>query len=360
MRTTCTIIFLCLSLYAPAQTDSTTSQQRNWDIVPMISGSPEFGLLLGVNPIFTFKTNPADTVLRTSFFGPQLFGTFKKQFGIQIPGNLFFQQNRYALDFMINGANSRWRYYGIGNEIDLEEYDSYRFRGLTVDLVLLRRLFSSFYAGAGYRYNYLDVFSPTAGGLLETEQPAGHHGYTASGPVMVLRWESRDNVMNAYRGSFINIRGELHRTATGSTHHFEVLTLDFRHYIPLSQKPYHVLAFQVLHQATFGSVPFTELGMIGGSMINRGYFSGAYRDRHSLALQIEYRQMLGKKIGGVLFLSGGNLMSGYNELDPGETRFAAGIGLRFALLPQNRVNLRFDYAVGRNSRGQYFGINEAF
>ena len=353
-----TTILLGFSFCIYAQTDST--KHYNWDIIPLISVSPEVGLLLGVNPIFNFKTTPEDTLLRSSFLSPQVFGTFREQYGIQIPGNLFFKQNDYSLDLMISGVNSEWRYYGTGNNVDLDKYDRYRFRALSIDVALLRKVMKNVYAGAGYRFNHQDIFTPPEGGILETDRPVGYRGFTASAPALLLRWESRDNILNAYRGTFLNLRGELHRNATGSTHSFEVLSLDFRHYIPLSKRPYHVLAFQLLHQATFGRVPFAELGMQGGSVIQRGYFSGVYRDRYSVAFQMEYRQMLGKKLGVVLFASTGNVMPAYDQLDLGETTFAAGIGLRFALISQNRINLRYDHAFGNNSQGQYFGIGEAF
>lgn len=176
----------------------------------------------------------------------------------------------------------------------------------------------------------------------------------------MLRWDSRDNMLNPYRGSYVNLRGELHRTELSSSYPFEVFMADFRHYVPLSEKLYHVLAFQVLHQATFGQVPFAELSMLGGSTINRGYFAGGYRDRHIMSVQAEYREMLGKSFGFVAFASAGNVMADYHELQPEDTRVAAGVGLRFAVLPQNRINLRLDFAWGQGSQGLYFGVSEAF
>ena len=359
-KTAWIIFFLSLSVCSFAQPDSTGNRQRKWQIIPMISNSPELGLLLGVNPVKTFKINRADSVLRPSFLSPQLFGTFKRQFGIEIPGNLFFSQNKYVLDFRLSATSSRWRYYGIGNEVDLDQYDTYRFKALAADVILLRKVVAHMYLGGGYRYNYQDISTPPNGGLLDTDRPTGYRGFTASGAAAVIRWDSRDNILNTYKGSFLNLRGEIHRPGLGSSHAFEALTVDFRHFIPLSDQPFHVLAFQVLHQATFGEVPFAELGMLGGSVINRGYFSGAFRDRHLISAQAEYREMLGRNLGGVIFASAGKLMTTYHELDPEEARFSWGVGLRYALIPESRLNLRLDLAWGEDSQGLYFGISEAF
>lgn len=37
-----------------------------------------------------------------------------------------------------------------------------------------------------------------------------------------------------------------------------------------------------------------------------------------------------------------------------------GFGIRFRLLDDTRVNLRFDWGFGDNSSGNYVGVNEAF
>ena len=360
LKTKLVLACLFLSIYCFGQQDSSGLENTRWQIIPMISSSPETGLLLGANPIRTFKTNPSDSLVRPSFLSAQLFGTFKKQFGLTTQGNLFFQQNTYILEFTISGLINVWRYYGIGTEVDLEQYDSYDFRAITGDVILFRQVIPKIYLGAGYRYNHQYIPTPSEGGLLDTDRPRGYRGFTASGPAAVIRWDSRDNILNAYRGSFFNLRGELHRTALGSSHPFEVFTADFRKYIPLSKKPFHVLAFQVQHQARFGQVPFAELSMLGGSMINRGYFSGAYRDKHLLSIQAEYREMLDEKFGAVFFASAGNTMPAYNELDLDDTRLAIGVGLRYALLPENRINLRLDFAWGQDSQGLYVGIAESF
>lgn len=136
------LALLICSYYVRAQSDSDSTQlpPRNWDIVPMISSSPEMGLLLGINPIFSFTINPSDSLLRHSFVSAELFGTFKKQFGASGQGSLLFRQNNYQLNFSLNATLNQWRYYGVGNEIDLEQYDTYRFRAYLPILSCCERL----------------------------------------------------------------------------------------------------------------------------------------------------------------------------------------------------------------------------
>jgi outer membrane protein assembly factor BamA len=362
MKTIALLAIVCAGVYvsALAQSDSEANGKPEWDLVPLISTSPETSLMLGVNPVFTFRLNRSDTSSPRSFLSTQAFGTLKRQFGVQVRGNFFWGQNKYVAEVGADAARSVWRYYGIGNGIDLKRYDTYRFGALYADAIFLRKLAAALYAGVGYRYNQLSDVSGTDGGLLAENKPVGYTGFTATGPALVLRWDSRDHRLTAYRGYFLNLRWQQHWTGLGSTQSFETVTADLRRYIPLSKQSASVLALQLLHYASFGQVPFAELGQVGGSVINRGYFQGGYRDRHLLAFQAEVRQMFGKTLGGVLFASAGNVMAAYDELGFTRTRLAAGAGLRFVVLPQSRVSIRLDFAWGQNSSGLYFGINEAF
>ena len=176
-KTAWIIFFISLSVCAFAQPDSTGNRQRKWQIIPMISNSPELGLLLGVNPVKTFKINRADSVLRPSFLSPQLFGTFKKQFGIEIPGNLFFSQNKYVLDFRLSATSSRWRYYGIGNEVDLDQYDTYRFRALAADIILLRKVVAHMYLGGGVPVQLSGYFCSSGWWVASRGPPYGLQGF---------------------------------------------------------------------------------------------------------------------------------------------------------------------------------------
>ena len=355
-----TLILITWSYNVGAQSDSVKHPPQNWDLIPMIKSSPEVGLLIGVKPVFSFKTNPTDSLLSPSFLSTELFGSLRRQFGVSGKGAFFFNQNLYKIEAELNATLDQWRYYGIGNEIDLEEYDTYRFQALSSNIVLLRKMVAHVYFGLGHRYHLQHLFDWENNEMLLADRPRGVEGFTSSGVIAVLRWDNRDNMLNAYKGSYLNLHVERYMTDIGSTFPFEVLTIDFRHYLPLYDESFHVLAFQVLHQATFGKVPFAELSMLGGSTINRGYFSGGYRDHHIISGQAEYREMLSQSFGFVVFASAGNVMADYQELQLEETKVAGGVGIRFAVLTQNRINLRLDFAWGQNSRGFYFGISEAF
>ena len=48
------------------------------------------------------------------------------------------------------------------------------------------------------------------------------------------------------------------------------------------------------------------------------------------------------------------------DLGGSDVKPGGGVGVRFLLAKQNRINLRFDYAWGQDSSAFYIGLGEAF
>jgi outer membrane translocation and assembly module TamA len=87
---------------------------------------------------------------------------------------------------------------------------------------------------------------------------------------------------------------------------------------------------------------------------------GRYRDRAMWTAQIEWRQQMSDRFGGVLFGGIGGIGDSLGDLDHGKFLPAVGMGLRYKASPETGTNLRLDIAMGRDSQAIYFGIGEAF
>ena len=99
----------------------------------------------------------------------------------------------------------------------------------------------------------------------------------------------------------------------------------------------------------------------------RGYVAGRYFTRYSLATQMEYRLVLPKRFGLVVFGGVGGVipMAVIRKLlqRVQTSRFlaeAGGVGLRFQLSKAYHVNLRADFAQGVNDHTFSLGVGEAF
>jgi outer membrane translocation and assembly module TamA len=83
-----------------------------------------------------------------------------------------------------------------------------------------------------------------------------------------------------------------------------------------------------------------------------------------IASQAEYRWKFYKKWGAVFFGGTGSIWGNENN---GEEEFerhwlpSAGLGLRFMVSEEKKINMRLDFAVGVDgNQGLYFGVMEAF
>ncbi|EJL31726.1 BamA/TamA family outer membrane protein, partial [Novosphingobium sp. AP12] len=106
--------------------------------------------------------------------------------------------------------------------------------------------------------------------------------------------------------------------------------------------------------------PFYDLCLYGMSGDLRGYEMGRYRDRASWAAQIEWRQELSEKFGAVWFAGIGGIASSLSDLDNTKMLPSTGMGLRYRASKETGVNLRLDFAIGKDSSAVYFGVGEVF
>ena len=99
---------------------------------------------------------------------------------------------------------------------------------------------------------------------------------------------------------------------------------------------------------------------MGGNQIMRGYYQGRFRDNNQVALQAEYRRQVIPWLGFVLFGSVGDVAASVDRFDLGDFKAAGGAGVRLMIDKKDRINIRFDYGLGRDTSGFYFAFAESF
>ena len=202
------------------------------------------------------------------------------------------------------------------------------------------------------------AIEPTPGGILDEQDPVGHQGGLSSGLGIAILHDSRDNLLNPQRGHFLDIEQQFFAPAFGSQFSFVRFGLDARTYIPIKKKS--ILAFQAKLGLQSGQPPFRMLSLLGSANDMRGYYQGRYRDRDHYALQAEYRLPLFWRIGVAGFAGIGDVGRTPSDFLTSTTKYTLGGGLRFLMDKAENINLRFDFAWGRQSTGFYVAFGEAF
>jgi outer membrane translocation and assembly module TamA len=76
--------------------------------------------------------------------------------------------------------------------------------------------------------------------------------------------------------------------------------------------------------------------------------------------QVEYRFPLFWRLGMTAFAGAGDVFNNFQDLSLSRLKYSAGLGLRLLVNPKERVNIRLDYARGREGGYFYFSVSEAF
>jgi outer membrane protein assembly complex protein YaeT len=154
-----------------------------------------------------------------------------------------------------------------------------------------------------------------------------------------------DNVLNAHRGYQLAFHAEQAGRLVPGTFNYYAASIDGRHYLPVTGESVIVASrLQLGNIRPFGqdqiSVPLSKKYFLGGATSIRGW--GRYEisplsgsglpigGDSMLAFSEELRVSLRGKLGGVLFLDGGNVWERSGGFSLGDLRYAIGPGLRYA------------------------------
>ena len=147
----------------------------------------------------------------------------------------------------------------------------------------------------------------------------------------------------------------------GSDFNFNAYHIDLRKYYKLASEKEHILALRSLNTFTSSQAPWNHKSQLG-NLSFRGYFEGRFRDQNFSSFQAEYRSpLLIWRFGIVGFAGYGWVYNSLDEFINNKKYATIGTGIRYSLNKEDKLNLRFDFALGElGNRGVYFGIREVF
>jgi outer membrane protein assembly factor BamA len=334
-------------------------KEKSYVIAPELGRKPETGVLGGLFYLQVFKLAPkSDSTTRKSNTESYIDYTEKKQILAQIKNNLIFPNDR----FYLKGENFYNKFpdlfWGIGPRTTPEMQQSISYELFSVNQRLLTRINSRYFAGLAYQYVKLTDVSFAKGGILDTGHVSGAHGSRSSGVGFDLLYDSRDNILNTYKGLFVELTSLFNQKAFGGDHFFNSYVLDIRQFTNLGHR--RILALQGLVNYNIGDVPFRQLALIGGDMIMRGYYYGRYRDKLMIAAQAEFRFPVYKIVGLTVFAAGAEVGPSFSAMNWTDLHYTVGVCLRVMINKTERLNMGIDSGIGQNTSGLYFNSGEAF
>ena len=366
-------------------------------LFPIIGSNPAIGFMMGVGGQLAFKRAGENT--HYSMISGSLQYTTKNQKLLLIKNNIYSKNNK----FFFTGD---WRYqifsqstYGLGTNAPEDGILDYQYtlsgQDTSIDSLAQPLKFNflrfyqsisynitrSFYIGFGY---YLDSYSNiddeklrlTPGDTLITSNYAysKNYGfnpekYASSAIGMNLVSDTRDNMINAYKGHYAMVSWNSSLKILGSKKSANYFSMEGRFFQPLSKTvPRHLIAFWVMAEASpEGELPYLILPATAydqRSRSGRGYAQGRFRGNQMVYGEAEYRfpiSQCNSLWGGVLFINATTAnnptesLNVFQSIKPGY-----GFGARLMVDKKSRTNLAMDIGFGDNSFGFYLSAGETF
>lgn len=341
--------------------DTLSTEKKGVFVLPLIYYTPDTRWAFGGAGVYYFKIQPKDSTqkeTRTSFVQFLADYTQNKQSDVWATWNIFTRNETFLLKGDLRFRNFPDRFYGIGNTSLRSNEEKYVYNLLQLKAMFLRQLKKDVFIGFDYEFENEYGFKYTENGLLSSGTITGYKGGIGSALGAVAIIDTRDNIINAYKGSLTEFSTYFFSPVLGSSFRFMNVNGMYQKYWHLGKK--RVLAMQHKARFTFGDVPFLDMSTLGGEDILRGYAKNRYRDKNLIASQVEYRFPLFWRLGLTTFAGAGDIFNQMSDLSFKNLKYSVGTGLRFVINPAERLNIRLDYAYGREGGLYYIMVAEAF
>ena len=355
------LLFLCTAtgLFSAENKEKAEKPKTSGFIaLPIIYYTPETRWALGAGSMYYFRPRGEGLEHRPSSLGITGFYTQNKQYEISISPDLYLRGEKHRIYSNVKLQKSVYNFYGIGSNNPAGRSEVYTTHTVSYFLRAQKKIWSNLNIAVQHEYRYNNIIQTEKDGLLEPQKIPGSEVYHISGFSLHANWDSRNNVYYPYQGSWCEASVFIFRKIIGSNYDFSRYNINLRKYI--SVLPRHILAVQGLLNFINGTAPFQILSTLGGQDFMRGYYQGRFRENHSILLQMEYRMPVWKRFGAVGFASAGKVVHKLSDFTFKNLKYAYGFGIRFAIDPKERLNIRLDFGFTKDSSGVYFTVMEAF
>lgn len=361
------IFFCCLSVNSAAQfnkpASSDTAKKVTFAAIPIINYNSTFGFMGGAMGAMYYKLNKQDTISPSSstmLFG--MYSTSKTYFAMGLQ-QMYFNEDKWRAKFGIGRGDIFFQYFqglpSMGN------FGAYNEDGIWVDfkttmnfllLEVSRLVIKDLYVGVETMINKAntdyDITNPATGENFTSTAQMNSVGYT-------LLYDSRNNVNNPTKGFFIQYKNRFVREAFGASENFNRFEIAANNFWDIGNNHKSILVSRVFANISAGDVPFEGENVVGRDDI-RGYSEGKYRGNQVYTIQAEWRQKVYKKLGMVGFLGVASAVNQINEIPKSELLPGGGVGIRYLMIPGEKINVGFDVGVGKEDWSLTFRIGETF
>jgi outer membrane protein assembly factor BamA len=321
-------------------------------VVPIPMSSPTFGtgLILG-GAYYYAQTAEQKATQPSSFTGAAAgYTTNDSQFiGVMHQG--YMNEDTWRFNAAAGYADFRLELIPGDTESGEGRLD-WVIQGSFIQAKVSRTLSNDWYLGAKIRY--LDVNQTLT---VNSDPPDFNADDTIRSPGigLSLEYDTRDMPSNPFSGAQFELNALTAKQNSTEADSYQSYDAQYRSFHRLADPL--VLAWQVSGCAKNGVIPLWDTCRL----TLRGFPITEYLSRQSLQGQAELRWSFHRRWGAVAFAGAGKVWESLAGKGEGDTIPSYGVGLRWMVLPSQRINVRVDYARSdHNNEAWYLSVSEAF
>src|SRR5436190_5550832 len=338
--------------------DSTVrkKQKSSIAVMPMINYNRTQDVIVGALVYKYYKINKKDTISPSSYTG--FFGMYtgKKSYVAMGFSRFYFNRDLWRVTAAAGTMDINFQFYLEDPTASTGNFYDYSTKANLLVLQVQRNIFKRLYFGPTTSF----IKSTTTFGFPDVSGKDSVSKSTLNNIGYIISNDTRDHVQNPTRGIFLNFKNQFYRSWAGSDYEFERYLLTYNQFIKLNKKDdKKILALRASLNIATGDVPFEGQTVVGSDDI-RGYSQGQYRNDQVYTLQAEYRWNFYKRWGLVAFAGVASAVEKLSDIPDNDILPGVGAGIRFKMLPKEKVNIGIDGAVGKGDYSITFRIGEAF
>jgi outer membrane protein assembly factor BamA len=351
------LLLLCLFAHAgraqqkdsvPAVAGSNIFKRTSFAVIPILAYNRSYGTSAGVLLNAFTKLSATDQKSPPSRSSVGFGYTQNKSWFAMATQRLYINEDKWRVFWALGLGKSNFQFFEETDDMGNGVFVNYQTHARFFTTNVMYNIGGRWYAGLKYQFS-------TSTTEFDIENKPDETTRLSSWGIPVA-FDNRDYVYYPAKGVIANLLLSDNAKWLGSDVAFTTFSVNVNHFISLKNKA--ILASRFFNYLGIGEVPFIGQKVVGGKDL-RGYTKGTYRSDKVMALQTEYRYNFYKKWGMVAFAGIASAFK-YNGISGSGLLPAGGAGVRYQILPKQKMNIGVDVAAGKDDWGIYFRIGEAF
>ncbi|MBW3694571.1 hypothetical protein EK599_02635 [Vibrio sp. T187] len=361
------IPFASLAFDVEAKKKSEEDKQSQWRVIAIPFYDPSVDAGLSIVPIYSFYAD--DTSDTSSTLSATL--TYTRNDSYYFKGNTDLLLNGDSIRFVSEFGYS-YTNFELLNTIDTIQED------ITFDGSSYFKIHDNMFLGLGLNYSSSRFNAEKRIDKALLRILGFNNEYESdTGAKLSFLWDAREHYYYPYHGFLFELSYEDHASWLGNDADaaYSSLFSDYRLFHSISQDDNHILASKwvaryLLDAENAPSSAYTTYGRQGRD-VQRGFVVGDYVASHMTNLELEYRysikdtssQILNNlsivTLAGVGKVFGKQIVGPDKSFSESDTLSMVGLGLRYRLMRQERINVRMDITYNNeNEVLAYFSLGE--